>query len=365
MKVKLLALICFAICLAAPVFVQAQGCVAVRNMSSCSLSWDSTSTHDKFLVSLNYRYFRSYKHFRGDHEEKERVENGTEVINNDNSVIFGFSWFVNNKFSLGLSVPVLYIDRSSLYEHYGNQLSANPDQLRFHTSAKGLGDVRVMGNYNLSIGHATRLTLGLGIKLPTGNYAYKDHFHKKSKDGSDSLVYRVVDQSIQPGDGGVGIITEANFVRALTHRMSAYADGFYMLNPRNTNGVIRSSLTTNVPHGNEFSVADQFFARLGMRYAVRHWQFGAGARIEGIPARDLVGRNDGFRRPGHIVSAEPSIVYSKGPHIFNINVPVALYRNRIRSVFDVQRSAETNTRQHGDAAFADWLLSVSYAYKIR
>lgn len=344
-----------------PAVIYAQGCVAVRNMSSCAMMHDSLDM-SSLQISLNYRYFRSYKHFRGDHEEKERVHNGTEVINNDNSVILGLSYAVNNRLSFSVAIPYLFIDRSSLYEHYGNNPPTNP---RYHTQSRGIGDVRLQGYYNLRSSHYTKLTVGLGVKLPTGKRDYKDHFHKRAQDGSDSLIYKVVDQSMQPGDGGLGLITEASFTKQLGIHFALYADGMYMLNPRNTNGVLRSNSPTTLPRGNEFSVADQFFARLGARYSVNQFQFGLGGRIEGIPARDLIGRNDGFRRPGHIVSAEPSVAFTWGAHLISVNVPVAVYRNRIRSVYDVQRSMETNQRQHGDAAFADWLLSVTYAYRIQ
>lgn len=356
---------CLSAVLAIPSASVGQGCVAVRNMSGCSLTHDSVSSADKFLVSLNYRYFRSYKHFRGDHEEKERVENGTEVINNDNSIILGINYYVNRKLSVGVSVPFLFIDRSSMYEHYGNSPSANPGRNRFHTQSQGLGDIRVSANYTMMPTHTSRLTLGAGLKLPTGNFAYKDYFHKRASDGSDSLIYKVVDQSMQPGDGGLGVIAEGNFVQNFGPRWLMYADGFYMLNPRNTNNVQRSAVNTLVPNGNEFSVADQFFARLGTRFTKGRIQYGLGGRVEGIPARDLIGRSDGFRRPGYIVSAEPSLVFSTGLHVIGVNVPVALYRNRTRSVLDVQRSAELGSPQHGDAAFADWLVSVSYAYRIQ
>src|SRR3546814_42374 len=105
---------CFFACSSA----QAQGCVAVKNMSSPGLNFGD-DTHKGWQFSLNYRFFRSYKHFRGTHEEKERVENGTQVINNDNSINVGVSYMFNHRWSATVSIPYMWIDRSSLYEHSG------------------------------------------------------------------------------------------------------------------------------------------------------------------------------------------------------------------------------------------------------
>ena len=33
------------------------------------------------MLNINNRYFKSYKHFVGKEEQKQRVENGTNVIN--------------------------------------------------------------------------------------------------------------------------------------------------------------------------------------------------------------------------------------------------------------------------------------------
>ena len=121
--------------------LQAQGCVAVKNMSSPGLNFGDGS-HSGWQFSVNYRYFRSYKHFRGTHEETERVENGTNVINNDNSVNLGINYTFNSRWSATVAVPLIYIDRSSLYEHSGNQGG------RHHTESKGLGDIRAIVYYN-------------------------------------------------------------------------------------------------------------------------------------------------------------------------------------------------------------------------
>ncbi|MCB0662241.1 MAG: transporter, partial [Saprospiraceae bacterium] len=126
----------------------AQGCVAIRNMS-CSSSMPNTGTAltlfnpGEFQLQLGYRHFRSFRHFRGDHEEANRVADGTEVINMFNSVDFGLSYALNGRWSLSATLPYITNDRTSLYEHYGNSLSSNPEQKRFHTQSAGIGDLRI------------------------------------------------------------------------------------------------------------------------------------------------------------------------------------------------------------------------------
>lgn len=361
MKTKFyyLSILALLVSFAAHLDAHAQGCVAIRNIYSCPTNFDSLS-NTKWQVSLNYRYFRSYKHFRGKDEETERVEKGTEVINNDNSILLGISYNVTKRFSVSAILPYLYIDRSSLYEHYGNDSGK-----RFHTSSKGLGDVRLMGYYTVLPNHPKfYLATGLGIKLPTGNYDYKDTFHKLSSTEQDSLVTRVVDQSIQPGDGGTGLILDIDAAFKFSQQWHIYVSGSYLSNPKNTNGVKRSAnLTSNIPNSNEFSVVDQYVARLGARFLFKQWQFSAGGRIEGIPAKDLIGDSEGFRRPGYIISAEPSIQFIPGKHSFGINFPIALERNRVQNTIDIKRSQLEGKKVIGDAAFADWLISINYAYR--
>lgn len=354
--------------------LKGQGCVAVRNMaSSCSMAFDSSARHSPWQFSLNYRYFRSYKHFGGTEEHTYRVEQGTEVINSDNSVLIGVSYQLNPRWSFGATIPYMSIDRSSLYEHWGN----TPGNPRFHTQSKGFGDVRLSAYYSMLQAGRTNLTLGIGTKLPTGNYRVKDYFHRRDAEQQEYLEYKVVDQSIQLGDGGVGIITEFAASYMLSHHFSLYANGLYLFNPRNTNGVLRSNnLLQNdanqpVPLSNEFSVADQYFVRTGATYNIASFDISLGGRMECVTVRDIIGREDGFRRPGYIISLEPSVFYTKGKHTIGLNFPIALERNRTRSYLDIQRGMETNPNSrnfgkpvHGDAAFADWLLSISYAYRI-
>jgi hypothetical protein len=340
--------------------VSAQGCVAVKNMSSCSLNWGADQNFSGWQASLNYRYFRSYKHFRGKHEETERVENGTEVINNDNSVNLGATYTFNSKWSVSAFVPYIWTDRSSLYEHLGNPTTLNPNPGRYHTQSAGFGDARIVAYHNTMPHYAKgSVIVGLGVKLPTGNYHVKDYFQK-----NEGPTLLVVDQSIQLGDGGTGVIAEVDFSHLIKGKIFGYVNGMYMVNPRNTNGVKRrASLQDGVPLSDEFSVPDQYMLRAGARFSNHGLQASLGGRMECIPSEDLIGKSDGFRRPGYIISAEPSVSYTTGNHTFGINVPIALERNRTQNTIDKARTQILGTYQHGDAAFADWLVSVSYAYR--
>ncbi len=335
----------------------AQGCVAVRPME-CSLGYmsgGSMTQQGQLEVSTSYQYYRSFRHFRGDEEEEERVENGTEVININHAMDLGFRYGVSDRMSLSLNIPFIYYDRSSLYEHYGNSESANPTQARFETGAQGLGDVRLSGSYWMFDPATSRgnLSLGLGIKAPTGNAEVQGTFHKVASDGSDSTVVKAVDQSIQLGDGGWGFAVMSEGYQSLFSKTALYYDGFYLFNPRVENDV-------------PYSVADQYAARAGLDYSILP-RYGLsaslGGRIEGIPSEDLIGESDGRRRPGYIVSIEPGIAYRYGALNFALNVPYALYRNRTQSVSDKERTQQTGVYTNGDAAFADYLVNFTMSFQ--
>ena len=61
----------------------AQGCVAIRSAGGMCMANHTGDEHNaaKWTLNVNNRYFKSYKHFRGLHEEKQRVQNNTEVKN--------------------------------------------------------------------------------------------------------------------------------------------------------------------------------------------------------------------------------------------------------------------------------------------
>lgn len=343
-----------------------QGCVAVRHMSCTATNALSSSEFfkqksAKWQVTTGYRYFRSYKHFVGDVEQKQRVDQGTQVINASHALDLGITFQPTARLSFAVNLPLQYNDRSSLYEHYGNSTTANPDQKRFHTQSKGIGDVRVSATYWMRNPYKLpkfNFAMGVGVKLPTGNYGVTDEFHKLNKEKQDYTIVKPVDQSIQLGDGGVGYSLETQGYWQMTTKTTLYFNGFYLFNPKETNGIVRSpeSTTIDLVTGT-FSVADQFAGRLGVSQSFgKGFALMLGGRIEGVPALDAFGGSSGFRRPGYIVSVEPGLAYMKGKFSAAVTVPYALYRNRTRSYSD---RLDPLGLRHGDAAFADYLVSVN------
>ncbi|MEP7196316.1 MAG: hypothetical protein ABI851_07325 [Saprospiraceae bacterium] len=338
----------------------AQGCVAIRNGgASCTHEFDVNDSQDSWKLNLSYRYFKSYKHFKGDEEQVERVELGSDVRNFTNFIDLAISKNITDKFSLTANLPFQAIRRSSLYEHDGKS--------RHETSATGLGDVLIMADYWL-LPRINKLNfqVGLGVKLPTGVYNAQDYFYKNDT----TYAFGPVDQSIQPGDGGTGLATQLNIQYAMTKNFGIYGNFYYLINPRDQNGVSTTrggavSATNLKYRTNVMSVPDQFLCRLGASYNISRLTVSAGARYEGIPSSDLIGSSTGFRRPGYIVGVEPGLSYMFKNFNFFAAVPFSLYRNRVQSVSDIQRTNDTGVFTQGDAAFSDYSLNVGFSYHFR
>lgn len=338
-----------------------QGCVAVRHMGMCTVT-DSASVLQpgQFQITMGYRYLHSYKHFKGTEEQEERVEQHTEVVNKTSSLDLTLSYAVNHRLVLNVTLPLTFSNRSSLYEH---------DRVnRFTTRAYGIGDMRLTATYWIlnpqKKGMKHNVSIGGGIKIPTANEETTDVFYT-----ANGPQERPVDQSIQPGDGGWGVNLEFQAYTHIVHRLYAYANGFYLFNPMNTNGVrtFRDSLSPILANEAIMSITDQYMFRGGLSFYPLNsgnLSFTLGTRIEGVPVKDAFGKSDGFRRPGYVVSIEPGMTYRlRKKHEFNVNVPVALLRNRLQSLTDKETERLTGNPRHGDAAFANYLLLITYAYK--
>ncbi|TLV03388.1 transporter [Dyadobacter luticola] len=345
----------------------AQGCVAIRSTgNACMLAHADSTDHQQWILTTSGRYFKSFRHYSGTEENKDRLKQHTEVINHTASIDINLTRILNDRWSIMIDLPVISNARSSLYEH-GLINGVNKFNERHSTHSFGVGDMRIAAYHWLfDPKKSTRgnIQVGLGIKLPTGDYDYQDYWHNVGPNGSKEL--RTVDQSIQLGDGGTGFTVEANMYRNITHNFGVYANFYYLVNPREQNGVrtYRETLTPRLANEAIMSVPDQYMARGGVSYAIRHnLTFAAGARLEGIPVHDIVGGSGDFRRPGYVWSIEPSLNYQVNKVSIFVSVPVALARNRTQSVTDKENSVTYGTYIRGDAAFADYSVNAGISFK--
>lgn len=306
----------------------------------------------KWQVSGSWRYQYSHRHFVGPEEQLERAEDRSQVKNTINLFELGVRYNASDQWSFALGIPYLMAERSSPLRD-SNRVVVD----RTITEANSLGDITLTARRMLWKPQASpkgNISLGLGIKFPTGDYDVFDD-RVRLVNGQRVVSEESVDQSIQPGDGGTGVILDFQGYRSMARFFSLYGSATYLVNPRGTNGTptFRTGIGEEV-----MSVADQYVARIGGSFYNPAWKgfgFSLGGRLEGVPVEDLIGDSEGFRRPGYAISAEPGMSYTRGPSTVSLAVPIALYRNRTRSVPDRMVPG-----RHGDAAFADYVIFLGY-----
>ena len=325
--------------------VCAQGCVASHFMA-LSLGPDGVSQLQpgQWQAGLNLRYLYADEGWRGTHpwpEYRTIVGNEITIISTDLQATYAFS----SRVSATLTLPFMYGQTSNFAEHDGT---------RHVVKAGGLGDIRVVGNawlFNPESHPTGNLSVGLGLKAPTGNEAATDVYHKPA-----GPQVRPVDVSIQPGDGGWGVMLEVAGFRKFRGRIYGYMNGYYLISPREQNKAYTPVPIYGQVRNN--SVADQYLARVGLSCALpvaRGLTLSVDGRINGIPRHDLVGGSEGFRRPGYAIYVEPGLSWTGERTTFGLFVPLRVDANRQKNVYDVRNNGI------GGGAFASSLVVISLA----
>jgi hypothetical protein len=386
MRKKLIISISFAL-LAFTGKIMAQGCVAIRQMGGVTAISPSNTynlSKGEVLVGANYRYFHSWRHFVGTEEQPQRqttggghdangVDHGDAVNIYSHAVDFNMSYGLTNRIQLNLSLPWVHNERSQVMK----QTAPVVDTFRYSVYAKGIGDIRMSVNYWIFDPAKTQkgnLMVGVGIKLPTGNYAATDNNVPQADGTRKDFV--IMDQAIQPGDGGLGFSVEVQGFTELFKGVYGFANGYYLFNPKQSNGTYKSAAKAGLQGYNVYACPDQYFARAGFLTSVlkeKNLTFSLAARVEGIPAYDAFGGQVAYRRPGYVVAIEPGVSYRTGKSTFSLFVPYNFVKNRIQSAADIadqnlQNSKISNQAQYvhvqGDAAFADYSISIGYSFLI-
>ncbi|WP_263382601.1 hypothetical protein [Granulicella arctica] len=330
----------------------AQGCVAAHStqhtmdelvnpiggFNESGGGYKGLSIHN-LTVDIGYRVFNSNKYFIGDAE----IARPTTVRNHQNIFDVGVEYKFTPRWSFIADVPVYNGTRNQIYAPVGIY------------QVSGLGDLTVGAQawiFRPPTENGGNVAVSASLKIPTGI---------DNATGSGVLngqtIKATADQSMQPGDGGWGLLVATQGYKSIWRRADAYYQAQYLLNPRDTNGV--ATFRTQPGQG-VMSVTDQYLYRVGISQGVpkaRGLTMSLGVRGEGVPVRDLLGDSNGFRRPGSILSLDPGLIFQAKKMILSVNGPWALHRNRPPSVPELQ-----NGTLNGDAFFADYSVIASISH---
>jgi hypothetical protein len=295
---------------------------------------------------VDYRSLHADRAFLGTQPQPASAQ---PLIINIHSVNLNVTYAASDRFTLRLTVPVSSGSQSRFYA----------DSARHVARASGIGDVGVVATTWLldPRTHASgNLAFGAGVKIPTGNSRYAaDYFLKNG-----SSVQFPVDQSIELGDGGWGVILQGQAFRRVAPRAFAYFTGSYLLSPRNQTDVTRAPVAVGEKNSTvHISVPDVYTGRLGIIYGVLPEQgvsVSLGARIDGIPYHDLIGKSDGFRRPGYIIFIDPGLAVELGRSTVTFSTPI-----RVASRLATQALVQQSGGVIGAGDLAGMLFFVGYA----
>jgi hypothetical protein len=339
-----------------------QGCIAVRNISGFgqyNLTDNAFSSSD-WQININNRFFKSYHDYKGSVDQKTPKPN--QSIVNSYSIDFGITRLLKNGWSIDFSLPISANSRSTSLEHGG------PNTTRHITHSFGLNDVRITAYKWLlkpSVSQKGNIQLGLGVKLPTGDYKYQDYFYRNDS----TKLLSPVNPSIQLGDGGTGLITELNGFYMLSSSISFYGNFYYLINPRDQNGTqftagrIPSAMAVR-SGGVELSVPDIYAIRAGANFNLNKWAFVTGIRDEGSPVHDLIGKSNGARRPGYNLSVEPGLIYKMKKATIYTYVPFIVSRSIKQSVPDKMITDITGVYTMSAGGSGDYQVFVGMLFKL-
>jgi hypothetical protein len=333
----------------------AQGCILARSPEQGGLPTGEGGVLEPghFQLTIGERHQFSYQHYVGDVYQEYRAQDHTQVENRINLLTANLTYQWNPRVSVEVDLPILFATRKT-----------QNSPIKYASS--GVGDIIFGANTWIRNPLSTprnNLSLGLGVLVPSGNDAVQNTTDSNTSGvGPPVEVTAPVDYSIQPGNGGWGMVMQWMGYQRINKTVTFYFDGDYIATQGGTNGVAKgATLSTTQPLTNYVAISDQYLLEAGIEVPLP-WVKGlsatVGPRFEGVPARNLFPNNNyGFRRPGFAVTLGPGMQYVRGRNILNAGVYKAVHRDRTTSVPD------EIYHTHGDAAFAQYVWLASYTHR--
>lgn len=291
----------------------------------------------KFRLSYGWREARATDSFYRFHVNHTFTHNWEPSLRQSVMDVTG-SYQLNRRCSIQATLPIVNNKFSMLVPPLGPGKGE-----RSSWTANGLGDLTLYAQrWMLDPGEHLfgNWALGVGMKIPTGNWGVQKMIPNET--GIGASTRDVFPPSMQPGDGGTGVIVGlSGFKQIRKNRWlrgnTVFGSASYLCNPRDTNGTASIVQGLGVPLATPFlseltnSVTDSFTVTTGMSIKLpRTWDKprlkGLRGRVayewQGIPRHDLIGGSRGYRQPGYIMAVSPGFTYSYGKGYFIAEVPL-------------------------------------------
>jgi hypothetical protein len=331
----------------------AQGCEPIRFTVPVNLGGEGEayqSLHE-WRLTLAYRRLVSNQWFIGTERADNLAPGGSSPVFRIHTAIVDVAYGISDRVRARISVPF----------STGSFSRTWADGQQHAQDASGIGDISVQAESWLldpRTHEQGNIAIGLGVKAPTGSYKKPSTFYL----GSGPVSFPA-DQTIQPGDGGWALLTQVQAFRRLSEWSSAFLHGSYMVSPKGQTDV--SGAPAPAPNsGLRWSVPDVYSLRGGVAFnalPVEGLSLSVGARLDGIPVRDLVGGGDEntIKRSSRITFVEPGLSYTRGKDNITLSVPWRVRVNRVKSLTEQLPGALPNA-----GGFARYLVFASYSHRL-
>ncbi len=311
-----------------------------------------------WTASVGIRHVFSHVHFSGPTENFSRAQLGTEVQSKTNLDDIMVTYQLTSQLSLTGTLPFLYASRR-LESQYAT----------LHTS--GISDTSLGAQYWLrrpksSKAAINNVQIGLSLLMPTGDDR-QSNVVATTYGGPTSTQYP--DYSVQPGGGSWGMIMSGQAFQNLGNNTIAFVDGDYVMtqggyhNFWTSHGGTASGPPAPTPGMTQFdAIQDQYMVEVGASHPaprIKGLGLTLSIRDEGVPARNLIGNDLGFRRPGFGIALTPGFIYTRGNNMLQFSVGKVLIRDRTKSVAE-----KINGVHEGDAAFANYVWMAGYTLRM-
>lgn len=308
--------------------------------------------------TIGVRHVYSHVHFSGPTENFSRAQLGTEVQSKTNLDDFMITYQLTPRISLTGVVPFLYASRRQQAQ-YGTLYTSGLADVSF-------GAQSWVRSPRSEKAGANNAQFGLSLLVPSGNDR-QSNVVATTYGGPTTTQYP--DYSVQPGGGAWGMIMSWQAFQNLGGSTILFTDGNYVM----TQGGYHSYWTS---HGGTATgppkptagmtqfdaIQDQYMVEIGASHPAPRIK-GLGlllsVRDEGVPARNLIGNDLGFRRPGFGIALTPGFIYTRGNNMLQFSVGKVLIRDRTKSVPE-----KINGVHEGDAAFANYVWMAAYTLRI-